>query len=275
MDSITDDKLVKKTISNNISYIINKKMKTYEDKLEYLIEKVEENIKISNAIMKLLKSKNIILESKSTIFTTPELKKNVNNKNDIKEIIFVENNNSYEENIDIIVKKDDNLIINEYKDDDNNYLEDKNESKLVKEKILEEKNIYLINDYKDLKRELFNFDELFIKDCLNLCSLQGDLKIFKKMYIDGVSKEFYPIRHIKKKIQYWLNNHMNDDDVNGTYVKNIIIKNIEDCYLVINTFDNYENNINQLLKNQEHINKLSEEKYKDKLLNKIINIITI
>jgi hypothetical protein len=275
MESITDDKLVKKTISNNISYIINKKMKTYEDKLEYLTEKVEENIKISNAIMELLKSKNIILENKSTIFTNHELKKNVNKKNDIKEIIFVENNNSYEENIDIIIKKDDNLSINEYKADDNNDLKDKNESKLVKEKTIEEKNIFLINDYKDLKRELFNFDELFIKDCLNLCSLQGDLKIFKKMYIDGVSKEFYPIRHIKKKIQYWLDNHMNDDDVNGTYVKNIIIKNIEDCYLAINTFDNYENNVDQLLKNQEHINKLSEEKYKDKLLNKIISIITI
>jgi hypothetical protein len=68
---------------------------------------------------------------------------------------------------------------------------------------------------------------------------------------------------------------MNDDDVNGTYVKNVIIKNIEDCYLAINTFDNYENNIDQLLKNQEHINKLSEEKYKDKFLNKIISIITI
>ena len=66
MESITDDKLVKKTISNNISYIINKKMKTYNEKLEYLTEKVEENIKISNAIIELLKSKNIILESKST-----------------------------------------------------------------------------------------------------------------------------------------------------------------------------------------------------------------
>ena len=269
MESITDDKLVKKAISNNISYIINKKMKIYDDRLEYLTEKVEENIKISNSIIELLKSKNIILESKNAIFSTSELK-----KNDIKEIVLAENNNSYEENIDIIIKKSDNITINEYKAD-NNDVKDKNELKIVKEKRSEEKNIYLINDYKDLKRELFNFDELFIKDCLNLCSLQGDLKIFKKMYIDGVSKEFYPIRHIKKKIQYWLDDHMNDDDANGTYVKNIIIKNIEDCYLAINTFDNYENNVDQFLKNQEHINKLSEEKYKDKLLNKIINIITI
>lgn len=260
MESITDDKLVKKTISNNISYIINKKMKTYEDKLEYLTEKVEENIRISNTIMELLKSKNIFLENKST----SELK-----KNDIKKVVISENNNSYKENIDIIIKKEEDLI-----SDDNNDLKDKNESKIVKEHVEQEK-IYLINDYKDLKRELFNFNELFLKDCLNLCSLQGDLRIFKKMYIDDVSKEFYPIRHIKKKIQYWLDNHMNDDDVNGTYVKNIIIKNIEDCYLSINIFDNYENNIDQFFKNQEHINKLSEEKYKDKLLNKIISIITI
>lgn len=268
MDSINDEKLIKKTISNNISYIINKKMKSYNDKLEYLTEKVEENIKISNAILELLKSKNIILEDNKFINSKP--KKNLKNS-DIKEIVFAENNNisyentniSYEDNSsNLITKKYDELINNE------------EDLKISKENIENQKN-FLINDYKDLKRELFNFNELFVKDCLNSCSVNGDLKIFKKMYIDGVSKEFYPIRHIKKKLQYWLEDHMNDDDLNGTYIKNTIIKNIEDCYLGVNTFDNYENDIDQFLKNQEHINKLSEEKYKDKFLTKIINIITI
>jgi hypothetical protein len=68
---------------------------------------------------------------------------------------------------------------------------------------------------------------------------------------------------------------MNDDDVNGTYIKNVILNNIENCYLKVNIFDNYENNMEQFLKNQEHINKLSENKYKDNFLNKIIPLINI
>ncbi len=247
MDSINNEKLIKKAINNNISYIINKKMKNYDERLEYLIEKVEENIKVSNAIFELLESKNIVFEDNKFVNKPIKIIKNEN----------VTNENVTNGNIN-------NEIINKNNNEKDNFNEK-----------IEEPKIILINSYKDLKREMFNLDESFIKECLNLCSLQGDLKIFKKMYIDGVSKEFYPIRHIKKKIQYWLDNHMNDDDVNGSYVKNTIIKNIEDCYLAFNTFDNYENNVDQFLKNQEHINKLNEEKYKDKFLNKIINIITI
>jgi hypothetical protein len=68
---------------------------------------------------------------------------------------------------------------------------------------------------------------------------------------------------------------MNDDDSNGTYIKNTVLKNIEQCYLKINIFENYTNDMDQFLKNQDHINKLREEKYKDKFLSKIISIINI
>jgi hypothetical protein len=98
---------------------------------------------------------------------------------------------------------------------------------------------------------------------------------FIDLNIENIPKEYYPIRHIQKNLQYWLNNKMNDDDVNGTYIKNVILNNIENCYLKVNIFDNYENNMEQFLKNQEHINKLSENKYKDNFLNKIIPLINI
>jgi S-adenosylmethionine synthetase len=68
---------------------------------------------------------------------------------------------------------------------------------------------------------------------------------------------------------------MIDDDTNGTYIKNIVLRNIEKCYLKVNLIDNYMNDMDQFLKNQDHINKLSEEKYKDKFLAKIISIISI
>lgn len=146
---------------------------------------------------------------------------------------------------------------------------------IMDEKIKKKSQLIKNPEYKDVKKEVFNIDIKIIKDCLNMNNQSGDIKLFKKMYIENIPKEYYPIRHIQKNLQYWLNNHMNDDDSNGTYIKNVIISNIENCYLSVNIFDNYSDNMEQFLKNQEHINKLSENKYKDNLLNKIISLISI
>jgi hypothetical protein len=68
--------------------------------------------------------------------------------------------------------------------------------------------------YKELKIEDFDIEYEFIKSCLLMNSVNGDIRLFKRMYIDNVSKEYYPIRHIKKKFQYWINDHMEDDNTN-------------------------------------------------------------
>jgi hypothetical protein len=174
---------------------------------------------------------------------------------------------------------------NEIKDKIEDIIITKKTKKNLDEDIIVEKkskkninNIYVqkINEYIDLKREyLFDFDDKFIKDCLNMNNLSGDIKLFKKMYIDNTSKEYYSIRHIQKNLQFWLNNKMNDDDSQGTYIKNIIIGNIVNCYLKVNILENYSDNIDQFLKNQQHINKILENKYKDNFLNKIIPLISI
>ena len=130
-------------------------------------------------------------------------------------------------------------------------------------------------NYKDIKLENFELDKNFTLKCLSMNNLNGDIKIFKKIYIDNISKEFYPLRHIKKKYQYWLDNHMNDDDKNGKYIKETLIKNISMCYMKVNKLDNYNADMEQFLKNQEHINNMSEQKYMDKFLQKIIHIIDI
>ena len=161
-------------------------------------------------------------------------------------------------------------------------LENKNiikESKLNSKKKNKDDNKSIISEnikyeYNDVKLQNFDIDTDFTKKCLHYCNIEGDLKLFKKMYIDNIPKEYYPIRHIKKKFQYWLNGHMNDD-INGSYIINTIIKNIEKIYLKINTFDNYVSDMDQFFKNQEHINSLSEQKYKDKLLSKIIQLTNI
>jgi len=249
-DDISDTKKnYKKILTNSISYTINKKMNIYDIKLDSIIKKLENNYDYTKNIIELLKLNNSSLEKKidnleEKIYTLENvilnLKKDTHNKEEIS-------------------KKHDKEIIN------NNIEEIEN----IKSSPINE------NKYKDLKEEYFNLDYNFVKSCLDNTNIQNDIKIFRKIYIDNVPKEYYPIRHIKKKFQYWNDDHMNDDDSSGTYIKNIVLKNIQKCYLQINIYENYTNDVDQFLKNQEHINKLREEKYKDSFLSKIVSIINI
>ena len=129
--------------------------------------------------------------------------------------------------------------------------------------------------YKDLKIEDYDLDFDFVQKCLHGQSMQNDLKIFKKIYIDNIPCGYYSIRNIKKKYQYWLSGTMNNDDDHGTYIKDTISSNIYNCYLKINNYDNYADDIDQFVKNQEYILNLNEQKYKDKLFAQIIKIIQI
>jgi len=130
------------------------------------------------------------------------------------------------------------------------------------------------NNYREIKKENYNIDIKIIKECLNSSSIESDIRLFKKIYIDNVSKEFIPIRSIRKKFQYWCDGHMNED-INGNYIKNTIVDNIENCYLSVNKIENYKDNTEQFFRNQEYITKLSEMKYRDKFLELIIDIIKI
>ena len=66
---------------------------------------------------------------------------------------------------------------------------------------------------------------------------------------------------------------MNDDDENGTYIKDIIIHNISNIYLKVNNFDDYLEDNDLFIKNQEYILNMSKQKYKDRLFNNILKII--
>ena len=172
------------------------------------------------------------------------------------------------------LKKNNEIVKDNISDKNDKNIVDEEDIQVI-EKSKKKIGITKTYEYKDIKKEFFNIEDKFVKDCLNMNNLSGDIKLFKKMYIENIPKEFYPIRHIQKNFQYWSNNHMVDDDVNGTYIKSVILTNIENCYLKVNTFENYSENMEQFLKNQEHINKLSENKYKDNFLNKIISLISI
>ena len=308
-----ESKIIKKYLKNTIHYTVNKKVNQYIDKLEHTIKLLENNLDISNALFNYVKDKNNILEDKIKTLTdlinevkqnnTPNISDNIIYSQSIPKNIIIHKSNSFKniENIRSSVGHDNDELLhsqvfNEFLEKNDTEYHDSNEIlNYISEEINPENEIDIIhigdkkktksnkkiktsinsiNEYSDVKVQNFDLDSEFTKKCLHYCNIEGDLKLFKKMYIDDIPKEYYPIRHIKKKFQYWLDGHMNDDQ-NGSYIINTIIKNIEKIYLKINTFDNYVSDMDQFFKNQEHINSLSEQKYKDKFLLKIIQITNI
>ena len=139
---------------------------------------------------------------------------------------------------------------------------------------IDEKNNITKKTYKDIRIEQFNMNKDIILECLRMHSLEGDVKLFKILYLKDVSKEYYPLKYINKKDFKYMNDNIWHDD-NGTYIKDIILKkNIARCYLKVNTMENVINN-GDFIQHQQHISKLSDEKYQDKWLNKIKLLIKI
>ena len=76
-----DELNTKKYINNSINYTINKKINCYNDKIDMMMLKIEENFELSNKIMKLLE-KNVNLENK--INELEDVIKNMNTESIIK-----------------------------------------------------------------------------------------------------------------------------------------------------------------------------------------------
>jgi hypothetical protein len=227
---------------------------------ESIIQKVDSNINLLKKI-----NENILKEENIQKF----------NDNDIEDYDFID---TPEEIKDKKIELDKDKKIESEKDKKIELDKDNKDKKNIKSKKIKTQNDTeeeLSKKYIDVKIQHFIFENKFVKKCLDMNSINGDIQLFKKMYIENISKEYIPIRHIKKKFQYWINDHMKDDDTNGEYIINVILKNIELCYMKINNTDNYGDDIDQFLKNQEHINKLNDNKYKEKIMSQIIKLIDI
>jgi hypothetical protein len=270
IDELDDKRDIKKYIRDTVTYIINKKMNTLNNEIGNISNKIDKNIELTVELINLLLLNNSEKNSTSKIlknFSTKSVELLKDISNDKNNLINMEFENDLSD-IDHMLSTKDILIGKKEKE--------KIEEKPIKIQKPKIKKISCGNAlYKEVKVEDLNIDPDFIKECLSTCSLEGDVKLFKKMYIDDVEKTQYPIRHIKKKYQYWLNDKMNDDDSNGTYIKNTVIKNIEQCYLSVNIYIDNDTEIDDFIKNQEYITKLSEQKYKELFLKKIVGIITI
>ena len=130
-------------------------------------------------------------------------------------------------------------------------------------------------EYKELKKEKLIFDKEHVKKCLHYHTLKEDLKLFKMIYLDDIPKSYYSIRNIKNNYQYWLNGGMINDDDKGSYIKDTIVHNLSHLYLEINTFEDYEDDMELFIKNQDYILNMSNTKYKNKLFKEILKAIDL
>lgn len=102
----------------------------------------------------------------------------------------------------------------------------------------------------------FDIDKNIVKKCLEGNCIKSDLLLVKEMYF---KENIPPIRYnINKNIEFMLNNEWKCDDV---YLFKTIINNIKSCYLIVNNFDNYENNLEQFMKNQQYIINIISDNY--------------
>jgi hypothetical protein len=287
------EKNLKKYLSNTINSSVNKKIFKNEAKIDELMEKSDKIIQLLNNLNNRIENIEKVLSlNNHNLITKNELFDNFIENNDTPKPLQKSESNS---NIDLLKKMNEIMLNNNNNNNNeiecnNNTEEDKSSEKKKVSKVKKQKEPIntqiqnqnqnqnqdtLLTKYIEVKVKHFDIDEKIIKKYLNMNSTNGDIQLFKKMYIENVAKEYIPIRHIKKKFQYWISDHMQDDDTNGEYIVSTVLKNIELCYMKVNNMDNYGDDIDQFLKNQEHINRLHDIKYKDKIMALIISNVYI
>ncbi len=257
--------------TNNNTTINNVKFNGVESKVNNYRAFISSNAKMNKSPgrAKIKSTERVRITANSTLQLLNKEKEKDINKNNNKETDKVIDKDTNKETDKDNKKHNIPNIMNSTDNDTD--IENKCNDKLDNKKKKQSKN----NDnYKEIKREKFDLDKDFIKKCLNECSIESDIKIFKKIYTDNVSKEYYPIRCFRKKLQYWYDGHMNED-ISGNYIKDTIINNIENCYMSINTFDEFNNEPSQFIRNQEYINNMNDNKYKERFMSLLIDTIKI
>lgn len=153
-----------------------------------------------------------------------------------------------------------------------NKIEDYNKILLNKIKNIE-KNILInnsTNNKQNIIRDNIECDLKIVKKCILMPIIDGEIELFKYLYLDNCIKEDYPIKYINKKLYYWNNEWLEDDD---NYLKNTILKNITNLYLKINNLNNF--NEENFINNQKRIFDLRDNNnnIKNKWLNNLKKLI--
>ena len=110
-----------------------------------------------------------------------------------------------------------------------------------------------------------NFNKKLIVKLLASKNVEADVKVFNEFYIikynEGLNVNYSsPIKNISaRKFQYW-NNEKWIDDMDGYYIKKVLIYNIQKLYIKANTIDVNDNG-ELFEENQKYIDNMSSDKY--------------
>lgn len=117
----------------------------------------------------------------------------------------------------------------------------------------------------EIKIQKIDPNEDDIRRALKMPAVEGDAYLLKQYYLNDASDAAEPIRMInKRRFEYWADNIWNVD-IDGTNLKKILSKNLQQCYLRYITFDRFKHDNGTYLQYQERIHLLSNEKHIVKL----------
>ena len=124
------------------------------------------------------------------------------------------------------------------------------------------------NEIIDFNNEFINIDKEKITKSLKYHDMYYDCKILKEFYLKN--KNNLPIIIINSRMYKYRYNNKWIIDYGGTNLKNLLSNSIRNTYSRYNTMNNYKD-INIFILNQEHIKKLTKNKYKNQLFKEFIN----
>ena len=124
------------------------------------------------------------------------------------------------------------------------------------------------NEIIDFNNEFINLDKEKIKKSLKYHDMYYDCKILKEFYLSN--KDNLPIIIINSRMYKYRYNNKWIIDYGGTNLKNLLSNSVRNTYSRYNTMNNYDD-INIFILNQEHIKKLTKNKYKNQLFKEFIN----
>ena len=134
------------------------------------------------------------------------------------------------------------------------------------ENVIHKKLIY-INDEDDYCNYL---DEVTIIKYMEMHSIKGDAKLFKKIFLEDKEEDEKTIKFIgKNKFSYKTEDGNWNADAYGVKIRNRFLKNLRKVYYKFNTMTRYKENSEMFITNQIHITKLLDNKYQTKWLNEL------
>ena len=121
---------------------------------------------------------------------------------------------------------------------------------------------------KEIKPQVFDdIEEKVLKAHLRKRRVESDGSLLYKIYFEGLPRNLFPIRIVRKSsIEYWLNGRWNED-MDGEYIRETLSKNLLASYSKVNKFSSALSGSveSDFMKNQNYILSLRDKKYQGQL----------